>query len=77
MKEILEKNKSVKILFEFHPQVLADYNTKPEELLQIIDKNGFKMFDVLQNNKLISTKELLQTYPNKINPSTNIFCERN
>lgn len=75
MKEILRKNPQVKILFEFHPQLLADYETKPQDLLNIIDKMNFQMFDILEN-KPISSNELLQMYPNKKNPSTNIFCTR-
>lgn len=75
MKEILLKNPQVKILFEFHPQVLADYETKPQDLLNIIDKMNFQMFDILED-KTISSNELLKMYPNKKNPSTNIFCMR-
>lgn len=75
MKEILRKNPQVKILFEFHPQLLADYETKPQDLLNIIDKMNFQMFDILED-KPITSNELLKMYPNKKNTSTNIFCTR-
>ncbi len=75
MKEILSKNPKIKILFEFHPQVLDDYKTKPEELLNILDEMNFQMFDILQD-KLVNSNELLKTYPNEINSSTNILTKR-
>lgn len=75
MKKILRMNPKIKILFEFHPQVLADYNTKPKELLKILDELNFQMFDILQE-KFIKTDEFLKTYPNKKNSSTNILCKK-
>jgi len=76
MENILQKNKTLKIMVEFNPQAILDYKILPKELLEIIENNGFKMFDILQDCKPISSQQLLETYPNSINPSTNIFCKR-
>jgi len=75
MKEILQINPEIKILFEFHPQVLADYNTQPKELLKILDESNFQMFDILQE-KFITSDELLKTYPNKKTPQQIFYVKK-
>ena len=77
MKEILKQNHNIKIMFEFHPKVLAEYKTTSEELLKFIEDSNFKMFDILQDSKQITSDELIKAYPNKINASTNILCVKN
>lgn len=76
MTDILAENHNLKILFEYHPQTLAEYNTNPRDLLELVESAGFKMYDILQNNKLVGSDELFSSYPNKINTSTNILCLR-
>ena len=46
MKNILEKNKKIKILFEYNPTLIGFFETKLEKILEDLIEQGFSLFDL-------------------------------
>lgn len=74
MKMIIRKNKNIKLLIEFCPQHLEEYNQSGKKLLDLLQKFGFIFYDVSDKSKnttLVSKSYLLKEYKKGI---TNILC---
>lgn len=77
LKETLKKNKNIILLVEFNPQCLENGGFKPDDLLEKIEKLGFEIFLVDENNRKYyrlkankySWKDLMGT-----NVYANILC---
>jgi len=78
MKILLEKNKAIKILTEFHTQELRRCGIEPNDFLNNLKQLGFSVYNINEQRKILektSNEELLKNYPNK-DIFTNIFCKR-
>jgi FkbM family methyltransferase len=83
MKELLQKNNNVKLMVEFYPKMLAGFGVKPEECLGLLEKQGFKFYDLdEEKNKVekINKENILRKYPLAKKGSegvhTNLLCAR-
>lgn len=77
MLNLLEKNKTVKIVTEFWPIGLRRFGIEPEEYLKLLWKHGFKLYHVNEQEKKIepvNIPELLEIYTPKKENFTNILC---
>jgi len=84
MKALLQKNKKIKLMVEFYPKMLAGFGVKPEEYLGLLEKQGFKFYDLDEEEnriKSISKAGILKKYPllkdgSKEGVHTNLLCTR-
>lgn len=79
LSNLLEKNKNVKIITEFHPKWLKMFGSDPEEYLNLLVKYGFKLYNINEENEkieLISINELLKIYTTEKRTWTNLLCKR-
>ena len=77
MHHLLEMNKEVKILTEFWPFGLKSFGTDPEQYLRLLIDNGFKLYNVDEEKKLIrpiNIHDLLQSYTFEKRNYTNLLC---
>jgi hypothetical protein len=78
MKMLLEKNKDIKILTEFHTIELRRCGIDPNDFLNNLKQLGFSLYNINEKRKILektSNEELLKNYPAK-DFFTNIFCKR-
>lgn len=78
MKILLEKNKAIKILTEFHTQELRRCGIEPNDFLNNLKQLGFSIYNINEQRKILektSKEELLKNYPAE-DIFTNIFCKR-
>ncbi len=78
MKILLEKNKDIKILTEFHTQELRRCGIEPNDFLNNLKQLGFSIYNINEQRKIsekTSNEELLKNYPAE-DIFTNIFCKR-
>ena len=78
MRMLLEKNKNIKILTEFHTRELRKYSSEPNDFLNNLQQLGFSIYNIDEKNKKLenfTNEELLKNYPNK-EIFTNLFCQR-
>lgn len=78
MKILLEKNKDIKILTEFHTQELRRCGIEPNDFLNDLKQFGFSLYNINEQRKILektSNEELLKNYPAE-NIFRNIFCKR-
>jgi len=77
MSKILEKNKNIKIFTEFNPSLLKNCGTEPENYLNLLIQQGFKLYHINEEeNKLnfITADELMRKYQD--GGYTNLLCLR-
>jgi len=71
MSSLIEKNKDLKIIFEFTPCLHVKYGTSPEELLKLLTDRGFSLYHLDRKKKKIlpvNLTKLLEKYtPEKEN----------
>ena len=76
MLKILQNNKRIKMLVEFIPEHIIERGSKPEELLQFLITQDFKLSRINEQEKVFvpinSFKEILELDFN----GRNLFCER-
>lgn len=78
-KNILLRNKNVRLLTEFHPKDLMLAGTEPRNYLEFLYQLGFTIYDVNESNFLkepASIPGLIQKYAPEKNKMTNLFCIR-
>ena len=78
MRMLLEKNKNIKILTEFHTRELKKNGSEPKDLLNNLKQLGFSIYNIDEKNKKlenITNEELLKNYPDE-EIFTNLFCQR-
>lgn len=78
MRMLLEKNKNIKILTEFHTRELKKNGSEPKDLLNNLKQLGFSIYNIDEKNKKlenITNEELLKNYPDE-EIFTNLFCLR-
>lgn len=78
MKILLEKNKDIKILTEFHTKELRRCGIEPNDFLNDLKQLGFSLYNINEQRKILektSNEELLKNYPAE-NIFRNIFCKR-
>lgn len=56
-REIISRNKNLKILLEFHPLGILASGYSPEELLRDLRRNGFRLFFIRNNGAIIGFNE--------------------
>ena len=74
MSEILKRNKNLKIITEFNPVLLKGAGTDPKKYVELLQKNGFKIYDTKDNLKPVSPEKLIRRYDG--NKLTNLLCTR-
>ncbi|MFN4133512.1 MAG: FkbM family methyltransferase, partial [Candidatus Hadarchaeales archaeon] len=78
MKSLLNRNRTIKILFEFWPAALQESGTDHAQLLKWLLKRGFKfMYEINEKKKKITQIKLdkfLKMYP--LESASNILCMR-
>lgn len=76
MLSLLQKNKTVKLLTEFNPPSLQHAGTQPAAYLELLTKNGFKLYE-LDSLEHPVTSEDIKTLPDKYKDGyTNLLCMR-
>jgi FkbM family methyltransferase len=73
MSDLLSKNKNVKIVTEFAPNIIEKSGVKPEEYLKTLMDHGFKLYDINEGFRQTNISELLETYAGKV---TDLLCMR-
>jgi FkbM family methyltransferase len=76
---LLEKNKNLKIVTEFAPIFLKEYGIQPEEYLKLLQKYGFRIYNINEDKNKIETcdiTELLKIYTPEKRNLTNLLCLR-
>jgi FkbM family methyltransferase len=66
MTDLLQKNKKLKILMEFSPNLLRQFGAEPAKLLKLLLEHGFKLYNLNEREMTIeqtSPSKLLKTYP--------------
>ena len=79
MTNLLNQNKSVKIISEFWPTGLKRFGGSAIKYLELLEKNDFKLYELNEKNKRldpVSDEYLLKTYANDNKSYTNLFCTR-
>jgi len=79
MRNILEKNKEVKILAEFWPEGFENYGIKSEDYLSLFSQFGFKLYDVSRGKNQIapvSIPEFLKIHASEKRNQSSLFCVR-
>ena len=80
MRSILQENKDMKIMTEFAPFSIKEYGRKPEELMNVLTENGFKLYVLHKRNKKVEiadVKKLLIGYhPKGRRYVLNLLCVR-
>ena len=66
----------LKLMMEYYPPGLERFSGRSTEFPAILEKMGFKIFDINQKMKKITIDELENMYPNSQNESTNLFFTR-
>jgi len=79
MKEILARNKKIKILIEFDPRQIIDYGGKPKDIFDILEKENFDFSYVDRKDKQIKKIGNITLFLEKFDDSfkqTNLICEK-
>ena len=74
---LLEKNKNLKIVTEFSPIFLKEYGIQPEEYLKLLQKYGFRIYNLNEDKNKIEAydvAELLKIYTPEKRNLTNLLC---
>jgi FkbM family methyltransferase len=75
---LIKNNNKIKILTEFWPMGLNNFNFSARNFLKIIEDCGFSFYDVLNAGLTKNTKdEILKKYPVNETKHTNLFCVKN
>ena len=76
MSKILRENKNLKIFIEFMRDTLEEAGSDPEELLNLLEKEGFKIYyvDDHKNKLVVADKNLLMTSDIYITKTVNLLC---
>ena len=78
MSETIQNNPYIQIISEFHPDAINDLDSSPKEYLEMLEKNGFKIFEILENGKgefvPIEKKKLLKIHGHA--GFINIYCKK-
>ena len=76
MSKILRENKNLKIFVEFGRDALEDAGSDPEELLNLLEREGFKIYyvDDYKNKVVVADKNLLMTSDIHITKTVNLLC---
>ncbi|MBU2634018.1 MAG: FkbM family methyltransferase [Nanoarchaeota archaeon] len=77
MSNLLNKNKNIKIITEFYPCWLENFNVKSEEYLKLLSKHGFKLYNLNKNAvKKTSIPDLSKVYTVRKENYTNLLCKK-
>ena len=76
MSKILRESKNLKIFIEFMRDALADADSDPEELLNLLEKEGFTIYyvDDYKNKIVVADKNLLMTSDTYKTKTINLLC---
>ncbi|MDD3783490.1 MAG: FkbM family methyltransferase [Candidatus Portnoybacteria bacterium] len=78
MIDIIKNSKKIKILAEFWPMGLSNFNFNPKEFLEILEDYGFSFYNIQRAGTIKATKdEILKKYPADKIDHTNLFCIKN
>ena len=76
MKNILEKNKKINILFEYNPTLISNFETKLEGILEDLVEQGFSLFDLEKDyDTEVNVEHFIDNY-NKTQKLTNVLAKR-
>jgi FkbM family methyltransferase len=79
MLNLLEKNKTLKIITEFWPSALERFGIEPEQYLKLLLEQGFKLYYINEQKKILeraNIAKLLEMYTSEKENSTNLLCIR-
>ena len=76
MSKILRESKNLKIFIEFMRDALEDAGSDPEELLNLLEKEGFTIYyvDDYKNKIVVADKNLLMTSDTYKTKTINLLC---
>lgn len=75
MPDLLKKNKNIKILTEFWANGIKKAGIEPKEILNVLIKKNFKIYQVNEQNiKQVNIPKLLKTYTPKKRNYTTLLC---
>ena len=60
MKKILKSSSKLVLFCEFWPGGISAMGESPQEFLDMLDKNGFKIFEINEHEKKLETKSFIQ-----------------
>jgi FkbM family methyltransferase len=75
MQKILSNNDKIKLKIEFYYKLIKESGNEPSNLLDLLIKNKFSLFDLRDKNKKVTKDEFLKKYSQNIG-ATDIFCIR-
>lgn len=76
---VLERNRNIKIVTEFHPKWLKMFGTDPGDYLALLTRHGFKLYNINEktgNTEAVTAGELLSEYGPEKRTWTNLLCRR-
>ena len=79
MSSILNKNDSLKIQQEWWPNAIRTHGNEPDSHLKLLTQMDYKIYEIDgANNKLnlVTSDDLMKTYPNSKLEDVNIFCKK-
>ncbi|MBU2564047.1 FkbM family methyltransferase [Patescibacteria group bacterium] len=79
MKNLLKKNKKIKIITEFSPCSLENSSVKSKEFLELLIGHNFKLYEINEPKKELkqtSPTKLLKAYTIRNRKGTNLLCVR-
>jgi len=76
MTSILQGNNNLKLLVEYCPNHILDYGAKPEEFVQILKTNGFNIYQINPERKILEpvSEKILLNIPAK--SCINLICKK-
>ncbi len=84
MKNIFQRNKKLKILMEFVPSCIKESGAQPEELIKILQDQGFNFRHTDDDSETIKSVKNIENFLQKFDgdktdfhpKGTNLICER-
>jgi len=78
MKKILRESKNLKLFVEFSKDALQDSGSNPEDLLNILENEGFTIYYVhdIKNKIILADRNLLMTSENYKTKTINLLCRK-
>jgi len=84
MKNIFERNKKLKILMEFVPSCIKEFGAQPQELIKILQDEGFNFRHTNDDSETIESVKNIENFLQKFDgdktdfkpKGTNLICER-
>jgi FkbM family methyltransferase len=77
MIKLLQKINHLTMMVEFNPRIIIRFGVEPEHYLELLQENGFKLYELDGKRKKIkpvNLSEILRNYPPEKEKYTNLLC---